>query len=162
MKKLVFIVLALVTFGLNAQDKKNNRLALKKERLNKMNAKDMAQIQTKKMVLALDLNEAQQKQVEKLNLKSAKLRIEGAKKRMAAVEKKEKPSQEARLKMQNEKLDHMIATKREMKKILNEKQYEKWNTLSEKRQMRGKRKKKAAKMKKRRNGERGEHDRKQG
>ncbi|OIQ21266.1 hypothetical protein [Lacinutrix sp. MedPE-SW] len=141
MKKVIIIAIALVTFGLNAQEKRDDRLAMKKERLSKLNAEDLAQIQTKKMVLALDLSDAQQKKVAKLNLDNAKRRIEARKDREAAKEKNEKPSQEERLKRQNEMLDHKIATKREMKSILNEAQYEKWTTMTEKRHKMGKRKK---------------------
>ncbi|WAC01723.1 hypothetical protein N7U66_17760 [Lacinutrix neustonica] len=137
MKKLIIMALALASFNMQAQDKKEDRMAIKKERLNKMNAEDMAQIQTKKMVLALDLSDAQQKQVEQVELKTAKRRLEHMKKKATMAEKGEKPSEDARLKMQNDKLDNRIATKREMKKILNESQYEKWNTMHERKHKMG-------------------------
>lgn len=148
MKKLLIIVLTLAAFNMQAQEKKENRMAMKKERLSKMSPEEMAELQTKKMVLALDLTDTQQKQVQKLNLENAKLRLEKMKKRMALKDKNEKPSDKDRLKMQNERLDHMIANKREMKKILDDTQYEKWNEMTAKKHKMGKRKKRARKKEK--------------
>lgn len=142
MKKLLTIALVLVAFNMQAQDTKENRMAMKKERVNKMNAEDIAEIQTKKMVLALDLSDAQQKQVKPLHLENAKRRLAHMKHKMALKEKGEQPSDEMRLKMLNDKLDHSIATKREMKKILNEAQYEKWNERNARKHKMGRHKKK--------------------
>lgn len=148
MKKLLTIALVLVVFNMQAQDTKENRMAMKKERLNKMNAEDIAEIQTKKMVLALDLSDAQQKQVKPLNLENAKRRLAHMKHKMALKEKGEQPSEDVRLKMLNDKLDHSIATKREMKKILNEAQYEKWNKSNARKHKMGRHKKMGKKKEK--------------
>ncbi len=83
----------------------------------------MATLQTKKMTLALDLSSAQQKQIQEFHLENAKLRKE----KMEAVKGKRKDlSSEERYAHQNERLDHMIAQKEKMKKILNEDQFSKW------------------------------------
>jgi len=148
MKNLLFIALAFLTLQATAQDKKKkDREELKKERLVKlseMNAKDMAQIHTKKMTLHLDLTDAQQQKVSALNLKNAEMRIAKAKERLKNDGKREKPSQEERLKLMNERLDVQIATKREMKTILNAEQYEKWQKITARK---GKKKMKRGKMK---------------
>ena len=40
--------------------------------------------------------------------------------------------------MQNERLDHQIARKEQMKSILDDEQYEKWEKMDHRRKMRGK------------------------
>ncbi len=83
----------------------------------------MATLQTKKMTLALDLSSAQQKQIQQFHLENAKLRKE----KMEAVKGKRKDlSAEERYAHQSDRLDHMIAQKEKMKKILNEDQFSKW------------------------------------
>jgi len=94
----------------------------------------MATIQTKKMTLALDLNNAQQKQIQEFHLANAKLRKE----KMEAMKGKRKDlSSEERFAHQNERLDHMIAQKEKMKKILNEDQFSKWEKVMSHRKHRG-------------------------
>jgi len=83
----------------------------------------MATLQTKKMTLALDLSSAQQKQIQEFHLENAKLRKE---KMEAAKGKRKDLSSEERFAHQNERLDHMIAQKEKIKKILNEDQFSKW------------------------------------
>jgi len=129
MKTLVIIAIALATtFQVTAQeDRRQKRKHLKKERterIQQFKPEDIAQIQTKKMTLHLDLTEAQQKKIMALNLEKAKKRK--AKIEARSKKKKEKPTQEERLKMINEKLDAQIETKKQMKKILTAEQLEKW------------------------------------
>lgn len=125
MKKLAIIAIALLTFQVNAQHNKENRKE-KIAKIQNMSAEDMAQIQTKKMTLALDLTEDQQKRVAVLNLKNAKTRKAKIEKMLKEREAQKKRTQEDRVKMTNERLDAKIAHKKEMKSILTEKQYEKW------------------------------------
>ncbi|MFD2824420.1 hypothetical protein ACFS5M_12130 [Lacinutrix iliipiscaria] len=138
MKKIAIIAIALFTLQINAQERGER----KKGRAD-FTPEEMAQLQTKKMTLDLDLTEAQQIEVSKINLENAKAR----KAKMEAFESRkdnkdaEKPSKEERLKMKNEMLDAQIATKQRMKSILNAEQFEKWEKLQDKRQnMKGKRK----------------------
>ena len=79
------------------------------------------------MTLDLDLTEAQQERIQKINLENAKARKAKMEARKAKKEKESggKPSKEERLLQMNERLDHQIATKKKMKTILNEAQYEK-------------------------------------
>ncbi|WP_034061690.1 hypothetical protein [Lacinutrix jangbogonensis] len=159
MKKLLIVALALFALQVTAQDKKHNKSELRQEKMEhikNMDPQEMGKLQAKKMTLALDLTQEQQNNVEKLNIKNAELRKAGMEKRMALKDSNKKPSQEEKLKMENKKLDHQIATKREMKKILNEEQYEKYSKMVERKMMKGKQgkakhkkgKKKEMKMKK--------------
>ena len=130
MKKLVMIAIALITIQVSAQEGKNRHADFSPE--------EMAQLQTKKMTLALDLTEAQQQQISAINLENAKVRKAKMESRRQKV-KGEKPSKEDMLKMKNERLDAQIANKKRMKTILNAEQYEKWEKNFGRRQaMKGK------------------------
>ncbi|MDO6596074.1 hypothetical protein Q4512_04050 [Oceanihabitans sp. 2_MG-2023] len=128
MKKLLIIALALVTIQVSAQDKKE-----RKHRGADLAPEEMAQLQTKKMTLDLDLTEAQQKEIGVLNLENAKARKAKMEARKSRKESDEKPSKEEMLKMQNDRLDAQIATKQKMKSILNAEQYAKWEKQQGKR-----------------------------
>lgn len=136
MKKIVFIALALMAFQLTAQDKKegpNREHAEKMQRYQDYTPEEMANLQTKKMTLHLDLNESQQKEIKKLNLENAlsrKAKIE-AHKAQKESGNMEKPSKEVRLKMMNDRLDRQIEMKAKMKKILNAEQFKKWEKSQE-------------------------------
>ena len=132
MKKLAILALALITFQANAQDKKEVKKE-RKEKMMQLEPQEMAELQTKKMTLHLDLTEAQQKKVMALNLEQAKQRKAAMEKRKEAKEKGEKPTKEERLAFENKKLDAQIENKKQMKSILNDEQYKKWETMLEKR-----------------------------
>ncbi|MFD0989047.1 hypothetical protein ACFQ1R_02980 [Mariniflexile jejuense] len=135
MKRLLIIAIALISIQGIAQERKEgpNR-EQRTHRMSDLTPEEAATLQTKKMVLHLDLNESQQKQIYKLNLENAITRND----MMAAMKAKkesgsmEKPSKEERLKMMNAKLDHQIATKTKMKTILSKEQFEKWEKAQEK------------------------------
>ena len=153
MKKLLIVAVALFALQINAQDKKENRKELRKEKMEQyrnMDSKEIAALQTKKMTLALDLTPEQQSKVEKINIKNADLRKAAMEKRMAAKDTDKKLSPEDKLKRENERLDQEIATKREMKAILTPEQYEKYSKMSKRRGnkgMRGKMKSKKGEKK---------------
>ena len=154
MKRLVILALALITFQANAQDnKKEKRQENKKERLEQrqnLDPQDMAQLQTKKMTLHLDLTEAQQQKVMALNLENAKKRKENFDKRLAEKDNKErvKPTKEEKLERMNAKLDAQIEAKKKMKTILTAEQYTKWEKSLSKREHGRKHMKKGSKNKK--------------
>ena len=146
MKNLLMIALAVFTLQATAQEnKKEARKGEMKERMEArqdMSAEDIAKLQTKKMTLHLDLTDAQQRDVEKLLLEEAKVRKAkmGEYKARKGEGETKKPSNEERVKMMNEKLDHQIAMKKKMKAILNAEQFEKWEkTLAKRSGERGKR-----------------------
>ena len=137
MKNLFMIAIALVTITATAQDKKKeDRKADIKERMEKrqnMTPEEIAELQTKKMTLHLDLNEKQQAEVQKLLVAEATTRKEKMAEFKATRESGEKLSKEERLKMENERLDHQIEMKRKMKSILNADQYAKFEEMQAKR-----------------------------
>jgi protein CpxP len=136
MKRLLVIAIALISIQGIAQEARKER-PNKQERSQKMNdltPEEAATLQTKKMVLHLDLNEKQQKDIYQLNVENASQRKAMMETRKANKESgsMEKPSKEERLKMMNTKLDHQIAMKAKMKTILNAEQYSKWEETQEK------------------------------
>lgn len=131
MKKLI-LVLALMT-GLTAMGQKGSN-GHKKGKMSDMTPEQMATLQSKRLTLELDLNEAQQDQVYQLALQNATMR----KAKKEAMQKRkesddfEKPTADERYKMQNARLEHQIAQKEKMKKILSAEQYAKWEKMREK------------------------------
>jgi periplasmic protein CpxP/Spy len=130
MKKLCIIAIAFITLQATAQDQKPALTKSKVERVKSdMTPEEIAQIQTKKMTLELDLNESQQKQVNALLLEEARNRAEKKEaynKIKDNAEAKAALTKEDRVKMMNERLDNQIAMKAKMKNILNADQYAKW------------------------------------
>lgn len=129
MKKLFFVLIALVAFKMQAQEEnKEGREHEKRAFMEDLTPEEMASLKTKKMTLDLDLTEAQQREIKQLNFEDAKQRkakMEERKNRRNEGEKA-KPSKEERLKRMNEHLDREIAQKKKMKSILNKEQFEKW------------------------------------
>lgn len=132
MKKLLLIAIALVTVNTPAQElKKERQHRGEHERVKQFkdfSPEEIATLQTKKLVLALDLIETQQKQIQALHLEQAKARRTAmeARKKLREEGKDEQPSKEDRFKRANEQLDSRIALKTKMKNILNKEQFDKW------------------------------------
>jgi periplasmic protein CpxP/Spy len=131
MKKLILIAIAMIAIQVSAQDSKerpNKERSAKMDKFQDITPEEMASLQTKKMTLHLDLNESQQKEIQKINLENAidrKAKME-ARKAQKANGTITKPSKEEQLKMMNERLDNQIEMKEKMKKILNDEQFAKW------------------------------------
>ena len=141
MKKLLIVALALFALQVTAQEKNDDKKESRKERMEKrqdIDPVEMAKLKTKKMTLALDLTEEQQIKVEKINIKNAESRKAQMASRKALKDADKKPTAEEKLKRENEKLDQQIATKKEMKNILTEEQYEKYSKMSKRRGKDGK------------------------
>ena len=146
MKNLLVIALALITIQVSAQNRNQGErrgARMEQGQRNKdFTPEEIAQLQTKKMTLHLDLTVSQQKQIEKLHL-------ENAKERQSRMEERQTKMKEDRLSMMNERLDRQIEMKAKMKKILNPEQFEKWETMQTRKQrgmqknMKEKRKKKS-------------------
>jgi len=134
MKNLVLTILAIFTLSTNAQEHRQDRKGhdYMKLIMKDLTPEEMANLKTKKMTLRLDLTEKQQKQVESIMLEQA---TERQQKRESRKEKKEseKPSKEEFLEMQNQHLDHQIEVKRQMKVILSEEQYAKFEKMKPRR-----------------------------
>ena len=135
MKKLFLVALALFTLQSFAQEppKEMERTSKKERRQNMkdLSPEEQATLSTKKMTLALDLNEKQQKQVQQI----LQAQLE---KRPARPSKGDKLTKEQRLEMMNARLDAQIEIKKQMKSILTKEQYEKFDKMQSRRQHNGK------------------------
>lgn len=135
MKTLIAIAIALIYLQGIAQQQGNNRNnnTFRGQKMNTLTAEEMAELQTKKMTLNLDLNASQQKEVYTINLENATRR----KTMMEANQAKKgsgtmgTPSKVNRLEMANFRLDNQIAMKGKMKSILNTDQYAKWEKIQQ-------------------------------
>ena len=132
MKKLLLIAIALLTVNAIAQERKRERPNRgERERIQQFkdfSPEEIATLQTKRMALELDLNEAQQKQVQTIHLEQAKAHKTemDARKKMHEEDKAEQPSKEDRFNRVNSQLDKKLAAKTKMKSILSKEQFEKW------------------------------------
>ncbi len=129
MKK--FIVTVLLLSGMAGFSQMEGRKADKGMAMSDLTPEQIATLRTKKLTLALDLTEAQQKEILVMQLENAKLRME---KREAWKDHKESVnskslSPDERFEMQNERLDRAIAQKEQMRSILNEAQFGKWEEM---------------------------------
>ena len=89
-----------------------------------LSAEQLATLKTKKLTLALDLSEAQQTEIQTLIEDKARLRIENKE------DHEKKPlSPEEKYNRQIARLDKAIEHKAQMKDILSEAQYAKWERL---------------------------------
>ena len=123
-KLIVVIVLCLGMTGI-AQEKEGRKT------MRNLTPEQMATLQTKKMVLALDLTEDQQSEMKAIFLDNAKARKTKMEERKAAKENGEskKPTSEERYAMSEARLDAKIAQKAKIKEILSEEQMAKWEKL---------------------------------
>ncbi len=99
-----------------------------------MSAEQIAQLETKKLALALDLTESQQQQINEIHFQKA---IERQERKEARKAQEEKPDANERYEHMNERLDKQIEMKESMKEILNKEQFEKWEKLAAHKHMRG-------------------------
>jgi len=134
MKQLFLAVLVLLSFQSQAQEDDNfNPREERREHLKNISAEDMAELKTKKMTLHLDLTNAQQSQVKQLLLKEAQNRKAQMAKHEEMKSKGEKPTPKQRIEHQKARLDKQIEMKKQLKNILNIRQYEKYEAALEKR-----------------------------
>lgn len=147
MKKLVLVILVMAAISVTAQD---HNMKGKRGDMKDLSPEQVATLQTKKMTLALDLNESQQSKIKSILTEDAKTRkskmeaykanMKDGKKVMTADEK---------YAMQNERLDHQIARKKEMKSILTPEQFKKYEKMNHRKDMRGHKKREGGKKGKR-------------
>lgn len=110
MKKIILASLMFVSLSTFAQKEMN------------LTPEQSAELRTKEMTLKLDLTEQQERKVYAINKEIAEKRSE-----MRKVDRKAL-SDDERYEMRLARLDEMIGVKKEMKTILNEQQYEKWES----------------------------------
>lgn len=139
MKKLILPLLMLVFAIGQAQTDKKVELASNKQARQQMRAQyqnqtpaERANLQTKRMTLHLDLTDGQQKSVNALLLKQNEQRSKSFAEAKKNKEAGKQLTDAERYQLQVSRLDSQIAFQKEMKSILNEKQYEQWKTQREK------------------------------
>lgn len=142
MKNLTVILALFVSVTALAQE--GNR----GERFKKMmdaTPEEMAEMQTKRLTLALVLDDKQQKDIYNLELVAAKERKANWEERAAKMKERnqEKPTKEERKEMQKQRkanyaamLDKQIAQQEKMQKILTEEQFDQRKEMKDKRQNR--------------------------
>ena len=145
MKKIMIIALFAASCAVSAQHRENRHRGNFKD----MTAEQIATLQTKKMTLALDLDEGQQQQIQVLNLENATRRKAKMEERMSQKksEERQKPSSDELYAQRNERLDAAIAHKAALKQILSEEQFQKWERM--RRHQKGKHKRGEFRKKKR-------------
>lgn len=119
MKKAMIILMALTTFAITAQNKSEDRKENRSQLRENLTPEQRAELHAKKMTLVLNLNETQQAQVNQLLLDMEKNKPERPENRKAMTDAQKFEAKKAML-------DRRIALKKEMKKILTEEQYAKW------------------------------------
>jgi len=129
MKKLASILVLVFAFTLTTQAQKRDN----KERKAKLTTEQKAALTVKKMTLALDLTENQQKQLRPLVTKQINERTGNREKMMAMRESGKKPTSEEKYAFINARLDEKIAVKNEMKKFLNDNQFIKFEKMADNR-----------------------------
>jgi len=125
MRKILTLSLLLMTFGVMAQQKAHHGQMQKA--LKELSPEQRATLQSKKMVLALDLDTRQQQQVQTLLKKRFETRQKmRATHRETALDSSKRHTAEERYTFMNARLDQEIAFQQEMKNILTEPQFEQW------------------------------------
>jgi hypothetical protein len=144
-------MIALIGFSVTAQKRGMKKQQKQMHHLEAFSAEEIAQLNTKKLTLILDLTEAQQQKIQALELEKATKRKEKAKalKDKKQNEERVKPTKEERLVMMNNRLDRQIAEKATMKVLLNDLQFSKWETLKLDTHSKSRRKKRHSKKHKR-------------
>ena len=107
------------------------------ERMMNATPEEMAQMQTKRLTLALVLDDAQQKKVYNLELEQAKKFKTKMEERKAAKESGEKPTEEERKAMYGAMIDAQIAHQEKMQDILTKEQFDQWRKMRSHRKMAG-------------------------
>ncbi|PIB26718.1 hypothetical protein [Maribacter sp. 4G9] len=130
MKKIVLAALLLV--GITAMAQEQNRKEGRRQMAD-LTPEQMATLQTKRMTLALDLTEDQQSKIQEMFAKNAAERKAKMESYKASKERGETLSDDEKFALKNERLDKQIAHKEEMKSILNNEQYDKWENMRHKR-----------------------------
>ena len=136
MKKLVIIALIMTTTAAFAQRPDRGRHGHQKDQMAQLmedfSAEQLAQLETKKLTLALDLNESQQAQMLEVQSTIAEDRKAAHAKMKALKESDEykKPTADEKFAKMDEALSKKIEVKKQIKQILTTDQYEKWEKMN--------------------------------
>jgi hypothetical protein len=128
MKKLMVMAFLMVGMTVLAQERFGRHQG---NGMEKFTPEQRSQLQLKQMTLNLDLNEAQQKEMSSI-IADKNTKIEAHRTDMKAIWGKEgTPTNDERFAMRSKMIDEQMAIKKRMEKVLNPKQFEKWNALKE-------------------------------
>ncbi|RAR47540.1 hypothetical protein [Flavobacterium lacus] len=128
MKNLIVTAILLIGFLTVAQEKslQNQERKARMENRESLTPEQQAELQVKRMTLDLDLNAKQQAEIKKIVLDQAKKRETKKTEWKANKDAGKSLNQDERFAMKNQMLDEQIAMKAELKKILTEGQFSKW------------------------------------
>jgi protein-tyrosine-phosphatase len=121
MKTLILAAAMMMGVATTAQEKKDRPEPLKPEQ--------RAELRVKQMDLALDLNDKQAKDIQKLMLEKTKKAEAFKVQRKANKDAGKKLTADERFAMKSKALDERIAMKQEMKNILTADQFAKWEAM---------------------------------
>jgi len=127
MKNVLIICLALLTFSLQAQPGNNGGKQQRNGKNMNYTPEQIAELRTKKMVLQLDLTEKQEKKVYALVLEKARKRKE-FKANNKGKKGEGKKGKDMSFDKKKEMLDDRIEEKKQLKSILTQEQFDKWET----------------------------------
>lgn len=130
MKKLITMIVLVFGITMTTQAQKKD--------MDQLTVAQKTALKVKKMTLKLDLTDNQIKQVTPIIRKKVEERTKMHEKRKALKESGKKPTADERYEMQNKKLDKKIAFKKEMKNILNDEQYVKFEKMAKHKGKKGK------------------------
>ncbi len=133
MKKWIMTCLLLAGLSVTAQH--TPRQGQGRRQMQEFSADQMATLQSKKMMLALDLSSNQQQELETLLSKRIGQRHQMRQARQQDSAAMADPQK--RYQFMNQRLDSEIAFRQELKKILSEPQYEQWRQMHPPREMMG-------------------------
>ena len=125
MKMWILAMTLMMGLALNAQEKR--------ERSEPLTTEQRTELQVKRMTLALDLNEQQQKQLGKLLLEKGKQKESLRKQHMANKKAGKKMTADERFAMKSHILDEKIEMKAAMQQILTPEQLEKLSKMKDQR-----------------------------
>jgi len=121
MKKVLAVVMVLVGMSTFAQKPAGEG--------EKFTTEQRVNLRLKKLTLALDLTDAQARQLKPIVQEQAEKRKAKQEMRKAMQASGKKPSTDVRYEMQMARLDEQIALNKKVKSILNEQQYEQWKKM---------------------------------
>jgi len=138
----MLLALMLMTTAIVGAQEKHRRHAPRGAFHKDLSVEQLATLKTKKMTLALDLSEKQQREILEFNKANAEFRKKKIVERKAKKETGERtrPTTDEQYAMENAKLDHMIAQQQELKKILTDEQFDQWKKIQLRKHAHGKKK----------------------
>ena len=131
MKTWILTMVMLTGFAMSAQpaQRRTEGQRPEKEHREPFTAAQRAELRSKKLALKLDLNDKQQKEIQKLLLTRETEREQLMAQHKANRDTAKKPTADDRFAMMSKRLDAEIAMKKEVKKILTIEQFAKYEQL---------------------------------